>query len=221
MKCVVLHSGGLDSSVLLYDLRSRGADVRALVVNYGQRHRREIDAAAAICNHAGIMHRVVDLSDATPLLAGSALTDDVAVPMTPYDVESLKITIVPNRNMILMSLATAWAISLEFDAVAYAAHGGDHAIYPDCRPEFADAMGRAMALCDWRPIRLERPYVDRSKAELVSLGASLGVPFGSTWSCYLGGAVHCGRCGTCAERREAFIRAGVPDPTAYAADSAP
>jgi 7-cyano-7-deazaguanine synthase len=215
MRCVVLHSGGLDSTVLLYHLRATGADVRALVVNYGQRHRCEISAATVICAQADISHQIIDLTSIAPLLGGSALTDDVPVPMQAYDVDSLKITVVPNRNMILLSLAAAWAVSLKFDAVAYAAHGGDHEVYPDCRPEFADAMDRALQLCDWHSVRLHQPFVNKSKAEVVSMGASLNVPFEFTWSCYLGGSIHCGQCGTCDERRKAFEIAGVPDPTRY------
>lgn len=127
----------------------------------------------------------------------------------------MKLTVVPNRNMILLALAGAWAVSTKSEAIAYAAHAGDHAIYPDCRPEFAEAMQGALLLCDWHPVRIARPFLAMSKADLVKLGAELGVPFALTWSCYKGGDKHCGKCGTCVERREAFELAGVPDPTKY------
>ncbi len=216
MKIVLLHSGGLDSTVLLYHLRNGGDDVSCLRVDYGQRHSRELDAARSICDALDVEHRCVDLSSLAPLLAGSALTGEVPVPMAPYDAETLKATVVPNRNMILLSIATAWAVSMKSDAVAYAAHGGDHEIYPDCRPVFAEAMDRAMQLCDWHPVRLLPSFVGKTKADLVTIGSALGVPFDKTWSCYLGRNVHCGACGTCVERREAFRIAGVADPTQYA-----
>lgn len=216
MRVVLVYSGGLDSTVLLYHLRGEGHEVRCLSVDYGQRHRRELAAAAALCGALGVEHRIADLASLRPLLAGSALTSDVDVPDGHYAADTMKITVVPNRNMILLSVAIGWAVSLRYEAVAYAAHAGDHTIYPDCRPEFGDAMDRAASLCDWRPVRLLRPFVDRTKGEIVRLGAELGVPFGQTWSCYRGGEYHCGACGTCVERREAFANAGVSDPTVYA-----
>jgi 7-cyano-7-deazaguanine synthase len=220
MHAVLILSGGLDSTTLLYDLVARGDRVDALSVNYGQRHARELACAAALCAQLGVRHECVDLRALGRLLGGSALTDSsVAVPKGHYEEESMKTTVVPNRNMLLLAVAGAWAISLKADAVAYAAHGGDHAIYPDCRPEFAEALDRALGLADWHRIRLERPYVGLTKADLVRRGAALGVPYEKTWSCYEGGKLHCGRCGTCIERREAFDLAGVPDPTQYAADA--
>jgi len=215
MRTVLIYSGGLDSTVLLYHLRAEGHEVRGLGIDYGQRHRRELEAAAAICRQLGIEYRIADLSTLRPLLGGSALTDDLAVPEGHYTDETMKQTVVPNRNMIMLAVAIGWAVSLRYDAVAYAAHAGDHTVYPDCRPEFAEAMDRAAALCDWHRVRILRPFIDKTKADLVRLGASLGVPFERTWSCYRGGEYHCGRCGTCVERREAFALAGVADPTKY------
>lgn len=129
----------------------------------------------------------------------------------------MKATVVPNRNMLLIATAAAWAMSLKAASVAYGAHGGDHAIYPDCRPAFADALDQAIRLADWHEVTLERPFVGMDKTAIVRRGAELGVPFALTWSCYVGGDRHCGKCGTCVERKEAFVRAGVPDPTVYAA----
>jgi 7-cyano-7-deazaguanine synthase len=217
MRVVLIHSGGLDSTVLLYKLRADGHEVRCLGIDYGQRHRRELDAGQAICRDLEIEYRSADLRGIRPLLAGSALTDDVPVPDGYYTDETMKATVVPNRNMIMLATAIGWAVSLEYDAVAYAAHAGDHAIYPDCRPEFVAAMRNVARLCDWRPIELLTPFVSMSKAEIVALGNRLGVPFERTWSCYKGGQIHCGTCGTCVERREAFHKAGIADPTAYLA----
>ena len=217
---LVIYSGGLDSTVLLYDLHQTGHALTALSVNYGQRHRCELTCAAAICAGLGITHQVADLSAIQALLAGSSLTSpEISVAEGHYTEESMKTTVVPNRNMILLALATGHALSIGAQQVAYAAHSGDHAIYPDCRNEFADAMAQAMALCDWNQVELSRPFVDWTKADIVRRGAELGVPFGQTWSCYQGGDKHCGRCGTCIERREAFDLAGVADPTAYADDA--
>jgi 7-cyano-7-deazaguanine synthase len=131
----------------------------------------------------------------------------------------MKSTVVPNRNMIFLSVATGHALSIKAGQIAYAAHSGDHAIYPDCRNEFADAMATAIELADWEKVTLIRPFVDWTKADIVRRGAALNVPFVKTWSCYKGGDVHCGRCGTCIERREAFDLAGVTDPTRYANDA--
>ena len=217
MKIVAIVSGGLDSAVLLYDLHRRGHELKALSLNYGQRHVRELDSAARLCAALGVEQRTADLRGLAPLLAGSSLTSpDVSVPAGHYAEDTMKATVVPNRNMILLSVAAGWTIALKYDAVAYAAHGGDHTIYPDCRPEFAVALDHAIQLADWHPVRLLSPFLALTKADLVRRGAGLGVPFAETWSCYQGGDIHCGRCGTCVERREAFQLAGVPDPTSYA-----
>lgn len=217
---VITFSGGLDSTVLLYHLRSEGHGVHALTIDYGQRHRIELQRAAKIAGELGVPHRVVDLRGVNGLLPGSSLTDGaVDVPLGHYTDESMKATVVPNRNMLLLATAAAWAISLKADHIAYAAHAGDHAIYPDCRPEFADAMAHAIALADWHSVKLIRPFVNLSKEAIVARGAELGVPFADTWSCYQGGEAlggkHCGACGTCIERREAFLLAAVDDPTPY------
>lgn len=220
MKIVLSYSGGLDSTVLLYYLKYKlGNEVRALSVYYGQRHEKELQSASEITRLTSTEHRIADLSNMAFLFTGSSQTSpDIAVPEGHYAEESMKLTVVPNRNMVLLSLATAWAVSSKSEAVAYAAHAGDHAIYPDCRPEFTEAMEDAMRLCDWHSVRLLRPFLYPSpmdKTAIVKLGAELGVPFDKTWSCYKGGDLHCGKCGTCVERREAFQLSGVPDPTKY------
>lgn len=210
----------MDSTVLLYRLAKDGDELKALSINYGQRHSKEIEYAESICKNLGVEHRVANLESLSELLSGSALTsDDLEVPEGHYAEDNMKATVVPNRNMILLSVAAGWAISSEFDRVAYAAHSGDHAVYPDCRNEFADALDATIRLADWREVSLYRPFVDCAKADLVKLGAELGVPFEKTWSCYKGLDLHCGRCGTCIERREAFHLAGIHDPTYYSADA--
>jgi 7-cyano-7-deazaguanine synthase len=202
MKSVLIYSGGLDSTVLLYHLRAAGHTVHALSINYGQRHRCELTYAAEICKAIDVPHQTADLSAIQPLLAGSSLTSpEIEVAEGHYTEESMKSTVVPNRNMILLAIAAG------------------HAIYPDCRNEFADAMAAAIRLCDWSTVELSRPFVDWTKADIVRRGAELGLPFAKTWSCYQGGDIHCGRCGTCIERREAFDLAGITDPTPYADDA--
>lgn len=215
-KIIAVFSGGLDSTVLLYDLVSGGAEVKAISVNYGQRHSCELETASAICKLLRVPHEVADLRGISHLLSGSSLTSkDIAVPDGHYAEENMKNTVVPNRNMILLATAAAWAISSKFEAVAYAAHAGDHTIYPDCREEFVNALDKAVQLADWHSVHLLRPFVNMTKAQIVKRGAQLNVPFDKTWSCYKGGTQHCGTCGTCVERREAFTLAGVNDPTKY------
>lgn len=216
MKAVAVVSGGMDSVTLAHYLQDAGYDVHMLTVDYGQRHVKELRFARECSNRLNVPHEVVDLKALLPLLQGSSLTDPgIDVPEGHYAAESMKATIVPNRNMMLLAVATAWAVSLKADVVALGAHAGDHAIYPDCRPEFCAAMAEAMALCDERPVELRRPFIDMTKADIVRVADRLGVPLGSTWSCYKGGQFHCGKCGTCVERREAFELAGVKDPTTY------
>jgi len=220
MRTVLIYSGGLDSTVLLCHLLDAGHEVRALSVDYGQRHRRELAAADAICERLAVAGRRADLSALRPLLDGSSLTSDaIDVAEGHYTEERMKSTVVPNRNMILLAVAAGHAFSIDADQLAYAAHSGDHAIYPDCRREFTDAMARAIELADWKDLAFARPFLDWTKEAIVRRGAELGAPLAETWSCYKGGGAHCGRCGTCIERREAFDRASVPDPTSYADDA--
>lgn len=214
---VIVYSGGLDSTVLLHLLKREGKADAALLFDYGQKHKKELEFARKNCEKLGVPFDIADLRPITRLFGKNSLTDASAeVPDGNYDDSNMKSTVVPNRNMIMISVATARAIALGANEVAYAAHSGDHAIYPDCRDEFADALDGVLALCHYDPVKLLRPFVDMSKADIVALGAELGVDFSQTWSCYKGGEIHCGTCGTCTERKEAFRLAGVPDPTVYA-----
>jgi 7-cyano-7-deazaguanine synthase len=215
-KCVLIYSGGLDSTVALCWLRNEGYEVIALSCDYGQRHVTEIAAAEKMCRKFGVKHKVADLKGISEFLAGSSQTSrEIAVPHGHYADENMKKTVVPNRNMIMLSVATAWAIQEKAIAVAFGAHNGDHAIYPDCRPEFSKAMGQAIRLCDWHAMELLRPFINKTKTEIVSMGSALDVPMEETWSCYEGNEFHCGKCGTCVERREAFAMSGVHDKTIY------
>lgn len=219
-KIVVIHSGGLDSTTMLYMYKLRGHRVKAISFDYGQRHVKELVIANSICAAIGVEHAIVDLSTIGKLLVGSSQTDpSIEVPEGHYTDATMRTTVVPNRNMMMIAAAAAWAIAMKFHAVAYGAHAGDHAIYPDCREPFVDAMNEALATVSEEvdsPIELLAPFLTMSKAGIVEVGAQLGVPFAQTWSCYKGDALHCGRCGTCVERREAFALAGVTDPTTYA-----
>ncbi len=219
-RCVAAFSGGLDSTVLAYHLRAEGWDLVLLSVDYGQRHRREIDAAAALAVELASPHHVVHVEGLGKLLTGSALTDErVRVPHGHYTSRSMRVTVVPNRNAILLSLAAAVAIAQSAQAIASAVHAGDHAIYPDCRPEFIAAYEQAVRIGNQGlggdDFRVLSPFLGVAKSGIVRAGHALGVPFARTWSCYEGGEHHCGRCGTCVERKEAFAEAGVADPTVY------
>lgn len=216
MKALVLFSGGLDSTVLATQMKRDAEETRLLSINYGQRHAKELEHSQRVAKHLDLPHEILNLSQLGAILGGSSLTDkSLALPEGHYAEESMKSTVVPNRNMILLALAGGHALSLGFDTIAYAAHAGDHTIYPDCRPAFADAMDRAFGLADWNTLSLHRPFVDMTKSDLVSLGTELDAPLHLTWSCYAGNEIHCGKCGTCVERKEAFALANVPDPTKY------
>jgi len=215
---VALLSGGLDSSTLLaYLLRKEvGNPIEALAVAYGQRHTRELKAASDIAQAFGVPLYQTHIDPSIFHNAESSQTNySVAVPHGHYMDESMQVTVVPNRNMLLLSLAAARAISLGYDHIAYAAHAGDHAIYPDCRPQFAWKMAELLHICHFSPIYLETPFLRKTKADIVALGHQLDVPFHLTYSCYEGQPLHCGLCGTCVERHEAFTLAGLHDPTQY------
>jgi len=217
---VAILSGGMDSTTMLHALKKNSAfpdDLHALSFDYGQKHARELDFAFTTCCGLEVPHEVMSLRS-LKLFGSSTLTDEERpVPDGHYTAEVMKATVVPNRNMVMLSLSIARCLSLGFSRVAYGAHSGDHTIYPDCRPEFIHAMHDAAQLCDWTPVALDAPFYNLTKAEIVSLGEGLGVPWTGTWSCYKGGDIHCGTCGTCVERKEAFVDAGVVDPTGYLA----
>ena len=219
MKVVVLLSGGLDSVTALHDaLRGHEAHevVAALSFDYGAKHHAcELPMAAWQCASAGIPHHTAPLDFVAREFQSDLLRSGGEIPDGHYEEESMRSTVVPFRNGIMLAIAAGFAESRGAEGVVIAAHSGDHAIYPDCRESFMEPMARAIREGTYARIELLRPFVAMDKAAIVGRGAELGVDFSHTWSCYKGGEVHCGTCGTCVERREAFLIAGIPDPTVY------
>lgn len=220
-EAVAIVSGGMDSITLAYLLNSEGYDLHLLSVEYGQRHRKEIGYAKRCAERLGASFEIADISGVGRLLSGSALTDDVDVPHGHYAAENMAVTVVPNRNAIMLSIAYGVAVARGSKLVACAVHAGDHYVYPDCRSQFIEAFEamerRAVEGFGDPSLRLHAPFLEKSKAEIAEIGMALKVPYEDTWSCYEGGDLHCGLCGTCNERKEAFELAGVLDPTEYRA----
>ena len=214
---VVIYSGGMDSFTLLHKALHEGKQVHALSFNYGQRHVRELESARQVCGQLGLNHQVVDITALRQLMAGSALTDAQPVPEGHYTDANMKSTVVPNRNMILISLAIGQAVTVGAQAVWYGAHGGDHAIYPDCRPAFVEAMDAVSRVANYESIRVEAPFLHDDKIGILRQGLALGLDYSQTWTCYNGREKACGRCGSCVERLEAFAALQVTDPIPYEA----
>jgi 7-cyano-7-deazaguanine synthase len=217
VRTLVVCSGGLDSVTLSHKTAVENTLTRLVSFDYGQRHDKELDYARRCATRLGVTHDIIDITAVGRCLSGSALTDDTEVPDGHYAEKTMRTTIVPNRNAIMLTIAFGIATATRTEAVAAAVHGGDHFIYPDCRPLFVDAFAamQHLALDGVAQIAFETPFLRWRKADIVREGTRLGVPFAETWSCYKGGARHCGRCGTCVERREAFHLSGVDDPTPY------
>lgn len=216
---VVVASGGLDSTVLAYDLARNGHHLLLLSFDYAQRHRREIQSAIEVARLLKAKHTIVDAQGIGVLLNGSALTDgNVEVPEGNYSHETMSSTVVPNRNAIFLSVAIGVAAARGASAVAFAAHTGDYATYPDCRPNFVEAANNLARIStkDFGDVGVIAPLVGLSKSQIVEHGQRLGVPFELTWSCYQGKERHCGACSTCWERRGAFEKLNMADPTIYA-----
>jgi 7-cyano-7-deazaguanine synthase len=219
MKAIVLLSGGMDSVAAFYDARSHHDVVAAISFDYGAKHNhKEIPFAAYHCRKFDVEHRVILLDFVGELFKSDLLKSGGAIPDGHYEEETMKSTVVPFRNGIMLSIAAGFAESKDASGLVIAAHSGDHAIYPDCREEFMKSMADAIRLGTYAGITLLRPFISMTKADIASRGQALGVDFSQTWSCYKGGALHCGTCGTCVERREAFMVAGIPDPTTYASE---
>ena len=214
---VVLLSGGMDSVTALYDSVQYGEVVAALSFDYGARHhKRELPLAAWHANRLGVRQEIVALPFVAAHFVSALLEGGVAVPKGHYEEASMKQTVVPFRNGIMLAVAAGFAESAGASGLVIAAHSGDHAIYPDCRESFMGAMESAIRQGTYAEVRLLRPFIALDKAAIVRRGMALGLDYAQTWSCYVGGEVHCGECGTCVERREAFLVADVPDPTPYA-----
>ena len=216
-KVVVIFSGGMDSFTVLNRALKDGKEVYALTFDYGQKHVKEIACASKVCKQLGVAHKVIDISAINQLLAGSSLTDDIEIPEGHYEAESMKSTVVPNRNMILLSLAVGYAVSVKASQVYYGAHSGDHAIYPDCRPEFVMKMNDVCQIANYEAVEIFSPYLTVSKTDILTDGLKMGLSYEDTWTCYNGREKACGKCGACQERLEAFAENNATDPLAYEA----
>lgn len=215
-KVVVIYSGGMDSYTVLHKAIQQGLTPYALTFDYGQRHVKEIDVARQVCAELGINHKVIDISAINELIGGSSLTDNsIDVALGHYQEENMLSTVVPNRNMILLSLAIGYAVSLKAEQVYYGAHSGDHAIYPDCRPEFVAKMNDVAAIANYEKTEIFSPYLNDDKIGILKDGLAMGLDYAKTWTCYNGREKACGHCGSCVERLEAFSENGIQDPIQY------
>jgi 7-cyano-7-deazaguanine synthase len=216
MKVVVLCSGGMDSVAALYWAQASHAVAAVLSFDYGSKHNhKELPLAAGHARQLGVPHRIIRLDFIGQLFASDLLKSGGDIPEGHYADDNMRRTVVPFRNGIMLAAAAGLAESAGAEGLVIAAHAGDHTIYPDCREEFMRAMGDAMKSGTYAGIELLRPFIAQTKGQIAAQGARLGVDFSRTWSCYKGGDLHCGKCGTCVERREAFQEAGLPDPTIY------
>lgn len=229
---LLIYSGGLDSTCLLHWLLAKGFNIRAIGFDYGQRHVVELEAASTITKALHVPYEVIDLSSITHLLKSSQTNLDIKVPEGKYDDDNMKLTVVPNRNMIMIAIAAGHAMSLKLDHVVCGIHSGDHAIYPDCRPDFAEKLSSLLQIADWQKVSLERPFINCDKGGCISMAyeavlssalktfprttiPQLTQDLEHSWSCYKGGIYHCGKCGACNERKEAFQTAKIYDCTIY------
>lgn len=211
---LIVVSGGMDSVTLLYDMKDSIA--LAVSFDYGSNHNaREIPLAAMHCGRLGIRHITIGLDFMQKYFKSSLLDGADAIPEGHYADDNMKSTVVPFRNGIMLAIAAGIAESNGLKNVLIANHGGDHAIYPDCRPEFVSAMDAATTAGTYVGVRVVAPYTNLTKADIARKGKLLGIDYAETWSCYKGGEKHCGRCGTCVERREALAEAGIEDSTEY------
>ena len=211
---VLIVSGGMDSITMLYEYKERIA--LGISFDYGSNHNaREIPFAAMHCERLGIKHIVINLGFMHQYFKSSLLEGAEAIPECNYDEENMKSTVVPFRNGIMLSIAAGVAESNGLKYVMMANHGGDHTIYPDCRPEFVSAMSEATRLGTYPGIEVLAPYTGITKSDIARHGKALGIDYAETWSCYKGGEHHCGKCGTCRERIEALADAGIEDHTVY------
>jgi len=235
--CVAIFSGGLDSTTLVYMLLDDSFTPHLISFDYGQRHAKELEYAKRTSDKLGLRHDIVDLTGLTHLISNSALTSPkdersrepgetqefIEVPEGHYAEDNMKLTVVPNRNMIMLSIAAGVAVNNSYEFLATGVHAGDHFVYPDCRPEFIDVVNAAIVVGNvgfgpftdeaavtshvTPPSFIQAPFLHKSKADIAYTALTLGVPIEDTWSCYKGGEKHCGKCGTCVERLEAVDEA--------------
>lgn len=211
---VIIVSGGMDSITLLYDHKDEIA--LGISFDYGSNHNaREIPFAKMHCERLGIKHITINLDFMHQYFKSSLLDGAEAIPEGHYADDNMKSTVVPFRNGIMLSIAIGIAESNNLDQVLIANHGGDHTIYPDCRPEFINAIDAAATAGTYNNVKVVAPYTKITKSDIARIGKKLGIDYTETWSCYKGGEVHCGKCGTCVERKEALAEAGIEDKTIY------
>ncbi len=209
-KAIIVLSGGMDSTTMLYDYRDM--IVAAVNFSYGSNHNaRERECARWHCRRLGVELIEIDLDFMSRYFESSLLQGPDAIPEGDYRDESMRSTVVPFRNGIMLSIAAGLAESRGLDAVMIANHAGDHAIYPDCRPGFIDAMGRAIMAGTYEGVKLLAPYTSLTKGAIACRGRDLGVDYSHTYSCYKGGEKPCGKCGTCIERAQALAEAGIQE----------
>lgn len=216
MKAIVVYSGGLDSTVLLVKAKREYAEVEAINFNYGSKHNmREREAAITICEELDIPLILIDLDFIGELFKSDLLKSGGEIPEGHYAADNMKSTVVPFRNGIMLSIAAGYAESVGAQKILLASHAGDHSVYPDCRPMFNNAMNIAISYGTTSKVRLQAPFEEKSKTDIARLGIELGAPLHLTYSCYKGEEHHCGKCGTCVERIEAFKQVGYIDPVGY------
>lgn len=214
--CILVLSGGMDSTVLLTDLLEQGKKVQAISFDYGSKHNgRELPMAAAYCQGKGVPHHIVKLPFVNELFSSSLLQSGEEIPDGSYQEANMKSTVVPFRNGIMLSIAAGFAESVGASEVYLASHSGDHFIYPDCRPEFNSSFSEAVLIGTDKKVNLVFPYAAFDKRQVGDLGRRLGLDFTKTWTCYKGGALHCGTCGACDERKYALRHSEGMDPTTY------
>ncbi len=210
----IIVSGGMDSITLLYDRKDEIA--LGISFDYGSNHNaREIPFAKMHCERLGIKHITINLDFMHQYFKSSLLDGAEAIPEGHYADDNMKSTVVPFRNGIMLAIAIGIAESNNLDQVFIANHGGDHTIYPDCRPEFISAIDAAATAGTYNNAKVIAPYTKITKSDIARIGKRLGIDYAETWSCYKGGEVHCGKCGTCVERKEALAEAGIEDKTIY------
>lgn len=216
---VAIYSGGMDSFTLVNALHSQHHLHSCLSFDYGQRHRKELDYALDVTSYwPDIPHYIISLHDVGAIcMKRSALTQDrvVDVPEGHYAADNMKLTVVPNRNAIMISIAVAYAVSNNLDKVCIGAHAGDHEIYPDCRPEFIAAMNAVSMIANWQSVKVLAPYQRLTKKDILQIGEILQLDYRKSWTCYKGEEISCGKCGSCQERLSAFESLGQPDPLDY------
>ena len=213
MKAIVVLSGGIDSTTLLHYTKAIGYEVYGISFNYGQKHSKELKYAEYWGKKLCKEWKLIDISFMKEITSSSSLTNpEKEIPESHYTEETQKQTVVPNRNMVFLSIAIAWAEDIKAEKVFYGAHLNDYTIYPDCRKEFVEKLNETSQIGTYNKIKVEAPFINLKKWQIVSLGKKLGVDYNKTWSCYKGEERPCLKCGTCIERTEAFLKANLKDP---------